>query len=232
MKNTFLTLLTAFGIMAGVTPALAQLPAGYKGLPYKDSVYTGNKLNAVGAQNLPGSVELAYYDLGGEGVGYHDNTPDNFGAVLNRHPGEKHTGISDYIACFRPNEGVDIDYAKDNLDFTPSNKVHPKAGQWHIGWQEDGEWTNYTVFVHHKGKYNIYTVYSSVDNRPAELWINNQYACRLNFRENTGSLHTWTQSEVGEILFPETGVYLLTVKFGGGVQFGSLDFLFNDARQN
>ena len=51
----------------------AQLPKEYKGKPYKDSVYV------QGAQNIPGRVELAYYDLGGEGLAYHDTTPENEG---------------------------------------------------------------------------------------------------------------------------------------------------------
>lgn len=47
----------------------AQLPANYKGKPFQDSVYR------LGAQVIPGRVELAYYDLGGEGIAYHDTTP-------------------------------------------------------------------------------------------------------------------------------------------------------------
>ena len=52
---------------AGINSLKAQLPDGYIGVPYSDSVYMGNKLNPVGAQMIPGRVELAYYDLGGEG---------------------------------------------------------------------------------------------------------------------------------------------------------------------
>jgi hypothetical protein len=45
----------------------------YKGLPYHDSRYQG------GAQKIPGRVLCAYYDLGGEGVAYHDSDPQNHG---------------------------------------------------------------------------------------------------------------------------------------------------------
>jgi len=217
---------------AGINSLKAQIPDGYKGVPYRDSVYKGNKLNPIGAQMIPGRVELAYYDLGGEGVAYHDSNPKNEGAFLNIRNGELRPGISQYIASFRKNEGVDINYTKDIVDFNHPNKVDPKVNQLYIGWQEEEEWTNYTVYVNHEGKYIIYTVYSSIENNPAELWINNKFASKLTFPEITGNLHSWTQAEIGTIIFPGKGFYLLTVKYSKGVNYGYLDFLYNAARQN
>ena len=46
----------------------------YKGLPYEDSHYHG------GAQKIPGRVDCAYYDRGGEGVAYHDSDAKNNGS--------------------------------------------------------------------------------------------------------------------------------------------------------
>ena len=46
----------------------------YKGLPYHDIRYQG------GPQKIPGRVLCAYYDLGGEGVAYHDTDPKNHGS--------------------------------------------------------------------------------------------------------------------------------------------------------
>jgi hypothetical protein len=225
-----------FFILSGFNFMKAQFPSGYQGTPFKDSIYTGNKLNPWGAQNLPGRVELAYYDFGGEGIAYHDKTPVNEGALLNHKKGQRRLGITARTAFFRENEGVDITYTKDNLDFNHPNKVDPKVNQLYIGWQEEGEWANYTIYVHHKGKYIIYTSYSTVDfsssdNKPAELWVDNKFACRLNFPEITGGLNNWTQSEVGSITFPDAGRCLLTLKFGTGVNYGYLDFLYNEARQ-
>jgi hypothetical protein len=217
---------------SGINYAKAQLPVDYKGVPYTDSVYVGNKLNPAGAQMIPGRVELTYYDLGGEGVAYHENNSKNEGALLNMKKGELRPGVSEYIACFRKDDGVDISYTKDIIDFNHFNKVDPKVNQLYIGWQEEGEWTNYTVYVNQAGKYIIYTVYSSIDSKPAELLLNNKFACQLNFPEKTGDLHSWTQSEVGSIVFPKKGLYLLTVKYGSGENYGYLDFLYNAARQN
>jgi hypothetical protein len=217
--------------VAWIVNSNGQIPEDYKGTPYKDGEYRGNKLNPVGAQMIPGRVELAYFDLGGEGIAYHDNSPNNEGAILNKNKNEWRPGISEYIAFFRNDEGVDINYTKDIVDFIHPNKVDPKPGQLYIGWQEEGEWTNYTVFVNHAGKYIIYTVYSSVDSKPAELLVNNKFGCKLIFPDITGSFHSWSQSEIGAITFPSKGLYLLTVKYSYGVNYGYLDFLYNEARQ-
>lgn len=227
----FIHLLVFSAILFPSIHVKAQFPADYQGIPYCDSVYTGNKLNAFRAQNLPGRLELAYYDKGGEGVAYHDKTNKNEGAEFNRQAGEIRPGISAYTAFFRKNEGVDINYTKDNLDYSRSNTVDPGINQFYLGWLENGEWANYTVYVHKKGKYIVYADYSSVDPTPTEIWINNTFAGRLTFPENTGNIHWWTQSEVGSIIFPDEGRYLLTVKFGTGVAVGFLDFLYNAASQ-
>jgi hypothetical protein len=200
----------------------AQIPNGYKGKPFKDKYYK------AGAQQVPGRVELAYYDLGGEGVAYHDSTPENEGSKLNHevHDYGSHwrPGVPGYIAFFRENEGVDISYTKDWADFNHPNKVDPKVNQLYIGWQSDGEWTNYTIQVNKPGKYRIITVYGYQDNH-SELWLNGSKACNLLLPENTGNWHNWTQATVGEIVFPKAGKNLLTLKYNKGSNLAYLDFL-------
>jgi len=200
----------------------SQVPKGYKGLPFKDSVHT------QGPQVIPGRLELAYYDLGGEGVAYHDVTPENEGSKLNRevHDYGSHwrPGVPAYVAFFRENEGVDISYTKDWADFNHPNKVDPKVNQLYFGWQENGEWTNYTVNVMKPGKYRIITVYGNKDNG-SELWINNKFGCKLLLPEDTGNWHYWTQATVGEIVFPTAGNQLLTLKYNKGSNLAYLDFL-------
>lgn len=213
MRNALLL----FGLLFS-TLVHAQLPAGYKGKPYRDSLYT------AGAQPVPGRVELAYYDLGGEGVAYHDVTPTNDGSALNRTAGHWRPGVPAHIAFFRETEGVDISYTKDWADFNHPNKVDPKVNQLYIGWQEDGEWTNYTIRVLKPGKYRIITVYGYQDNK-SELWLNGKPACKLTLPENTGDWHKWTQATVGEIVFPTEGLQLLTLKYNKGSNLAYLDFL-------
>ncbi len=199
-------------------PLQAQLPAGYKGRPYADSLCT------TGPQFVPGRVELAYYDHGGEGVAYHDVTPTNEGSALNRTAGHWRPGVPAHIAFFREHEGVDISYTKDWADFNHPNKVDPKVNQLYIGWQEDGEWTNYTIRVMKPGKYRIITIYGYQDNK-SELWLNGKPASKLVLPENTGDWHKWTQATVGEIVFPTEGLQLLTLKYNKGSNLAYLDFI-------
>ncbi|MEP7144798.1 MAG: carbohydrate-binding protein [Ferruginibacter sp.] len=196
----------------------AQLPKDYKGKPFKDEEYT------KGAQVIPGRVELAYYDLGGEAVAYHDADSINKGSgELNRLPSHQRPGVPPYLVHFRENEGVDISFTKDFADFNHPNKVDPRVNQLYIGWQEDGEWTNYTVDIKVPGRYKIITVYANQDNK-SSLWLNNKKAVDLILPENTGSMHQWTQATVGEISFPVAGLNLVTLKYNKGSNLAYLDF--------
>jgi hypothetical protein len=216
-KNIFLIF---FSILSKAS--FSQKPENYAGRPYVDSIYT------LGAQIIPGRVELAYYDLGGEGIAYHDTSAENEGSKLNHenHDYGSHwrPGIEAYTAFFREKEGVDISYTKDWADFNHPNKVDPKVNQLYIGWQEDSEWTNYTVKVIKPGKYRIITVYGNKDNK-SELWLNGKKATVLKLPEDTGSFHNWTQASIGEIIFPVAGINLLTLKYNKGANLGYLDFL-------
>jgi len=198
--------------------ALSQIPKAYKGKPFKDRFYQG------GAQVIPGRVELAYYDLGGEGIAYHDATPANEGSVLNHTEGHARPGISPYIVFFRENEGVDISYTKDWADFNHPNKVDPKVNQLYIGWQEDGEWTNYTVDIKVAGKYKIVTIFGNEDNK-SSLWLNNQKIVNLVLPISTGNWHYWDQATVGEVILTSTGLNLLTLKYNKGSNLAYLDFI-------
>ena len=221
MKPTFFKVLILIFLVQAFQ-LNAQIPKEYKGKPFKDKYYK------KGAQQIPGRVELAYYDLGGEGVAYHDVTPENEGSKLNHevHDYGSHwrPGVPAYIAFFRENEGVDISYTKDWADFNHPNKVDPMVNQLYIGWESDGEWTNYTVQVNKAGKYRIITVYGNQDNH-SELWLNGSKACSLLLPENTGNWHYWTQATIGEIVFPKAGKNLLTLKYNKGSNLAYLDFL-------
>jgi len=203
----------------------SQVPKDYKGKPFKDKVYK------LGAQPIPGSVQLAYYDLGGEGVAYHDSTPENEGAKLNHevhdYGSHKRPGIAEYTAFFRENEGVDISYTKDWADFNHPNKVDPPVNQLYIGWESDGEWTNYTIDVKVPGKYKIITIYGYKDNK-SSLWLNGKEAAQLKLPEDTGNWHYWTQATVGEIIFPVAGLNLLTLKYNAGANLAFFDFVLID----
>jgi hypothetical protein len=125
--------------------------ASYKGTPFKDSRYTG------GAQPIPGRVQCAYYDLGGEGIAYHDSTEKNMGS------GGLNPADGSYLNEFRMHEGVDTSYTKfhDAIDNNPYNVVVPEENQLYVGWTTPGEWFNITVNVARAGTYSADLLYTS-----------------------------------------------------------------------
>jgi cytochrome c553 len=111
----------------------------YKGTPYLGII-----------PNLPGRLEMELYDVGGEGVAYHDTTPTNLGSGgLNTGPG--------FLDQFRKADGADISYTKfyNNADNSIYNIDQPKENQLYLGWTETGEWTRYTVNVTQTGTYSL-----------------------------------------------------------------------------
>src|SRR5215469_8863613 len=118
----------------------------YKGSPFHDSHYQR------GAQSIPGRVQCAYYDLGGEGVAYHDTDAKNHGS------GELNPADGSYLNEFRSHDGVDTSYTKfnrkpDPFDDSPFNKTIPPPDLLYVGWTEPGEWFNITVEAAHAGTY-------------------------------------------------------------------------------
>jgi len=202
----------------------AGLPPGYAGKPFQDSVYT------AGAQHIPGLVECAYYDLGGEGVAYHDADPINHGSgELNLKPEHHRPHGNTYVWGFRANEGVDISYTKDFADFNHTNYVGPATNQLYIGWTADGEWCNYTVNVKQIGTYKIVALYGNAANT-ITFSINNKSASECKLPLATASMHIWNKAEIGTITFPEAGLQLLTFHYGKGNNFACFEFEPTDKR--
>jgi hypothetical protein len=122
----------------------------YKGVPYRDTV------TALSEQQIPGKLQCEFYDIGGEGITFHDTDDKNSGSgALNKGPG--------YYFNFRINEAVDISFTKyhDSIDNSIYSLVQPKIDQLYLGWTEPGEWTSYTVNVLEDGNYKIGVMYTS-----------------------------------------------------------------------
>ena len=82
---------------------------------------------APSTQSIPGTLEAGEFDQGGEGVGYHDNTPGNQGD-----------------AGFRTGEDVDVFVSNDTA-----------GGPYIVKNFESGEWLAYTITVPASGHYDI-----------------------------------------------------------------------------
>ena len=195
------------------------IPTGYIGRPFAD------KFHIAGAQVIPGKLECALYDLGGEGVAFHDFETLNRGSgELNITPNHQRPLATPYEWEFRKDEAVDLSYTKDFADFNHVNNYYiPEVNQLYVGWTEDNEWINYTVDVKAAGTYKIDALYSNnaasisfdVDQTPASTG-------KLPW--NTGNFHSWNKSEIGTITFQEAGLHLLTFHYNKGNNFAYFEF--------
>ena len=192
----------------------------YKGKPYEDGNYK------AGAQVIPGKIECAYYDLGGEGVAYHDFETLNRGAgELNQIPDHQRPHATAYQWNFRKEEAVDISYTKDFADFNHNENYYtPPVNQLYIGWTEDNEWVNYTVDVKIAGTYKIVALYAN-DANTINFSINNTPGAECRLPLATGSMHKWNKAEIGTITFSETGLQLLTFHYNKGNNFACFEFV-------
>lgn len=151
MKRTSIIIfaIAAFGVCGCATNRFKN----YSGQPYHDSWYHG------GAQKIPGRVQCAYYDLGGEGVAYHDTDAANNGS------GKLNPADGTYLNEFRMNEGVSTSYTKFHraipIDDNPFDLALPPENQLYVGWTTPGEWFNMTVRVQRAGTYSVDLLYTS-----------------------------------------------------------------------
>jgi hypothetical protein len=155
-------------LLASAIPCTSQASylKTYKGTPYQDSRYRG------GAQTIPGRIECAHYDRGGEGVAYHDADAKNNGSGgLNPRDGT-------YLNQFRMDEGVDISYTKfhDQIDNSPYDLIQPSENQLYVGWTDPGEWFNITVQVAQAGVYSSDLLYTSNRGGTISLDVNGKDA--------------------------------------------------------
>src|SRR5438477_933077 len=112
---------TAVAIRAGAFALLlgAALPAAAQGQT-SSMPFSGTPIA------VPGSFEAENFDLGGEGVAYHDNVPGNAGGQ------------------YRLSEDVDIILSTDAL-----------GGGYVVNNFETGEWLAYTINVAATAQYNV-----------------------------------------------------------------------------
>lgn len=198
--------------------AHAAFPADYKGKPFEDSVYKD------GPQVIPGTLQCVLFDLGGEGVAYHDKDAINHGSgELNMTTEHQRPHATPYIWHFRQEEGVDISYTKDIADLNHPNFFTPPTNQLYIGWTDDGEWCNYTVNVKAAGTYKIIALYSNAANT-IKFSINHEPASECKLPKDTGYWHIWNKAEIGTITFPKAGLQLLTFYYNAGNNFAYFEF--------
>jgi hypothetical protein len=131
--------------------------------------------------NLPGKVEVENYNIGGEGVSYHDvDTGNNGGA-------------------YRPTENVDLQTTVDT------------GGGYIMGWVLSGEWERYSVNVTAGGTYTIQTrVASPGDGGNFHIEFNGVNKTGSIHVPNTGDWDTWTTVTIPNVTL-QSGIQIMKV---------------------
>src|ERR1700744_3541794 len=139
MKNILIPLYLRMIFMRPYLPSMALLVFAfspwnnsygqqYMGKPFKDSLHPD-------IQAIPGRLQCALYDLGGEAVAYHDIDSINQGS------GKLNPADGTYINEFRMKEGVNISFTKYReppIDNNAYNLVMPPKDQLYVGWTSPG----------------------------------------------------------------------------------------------
>ncbi|NJM16467.1 MAG: carbohydrate-binding protein [Bacteroidales bacterium] len=82
--------------------------------------------------SIPGTVQAEDYDLGGEGIAFHDD------------------GAKDGDGSYRPGDNVDVQSCSGC-----------SGGEYNVGWIYNGEWLEYTINVANSGNYTIEAMVAS-----------------------------------------------------------------------
>ena len=215
MKKTIL--LATFALLPLACALRADLPADYKGKPFEDEKYKD------GPQSIPGTVECAYYDLGGEGVAYHsmDNKTGPAGCSTKNYGGNDlnlKTGTSppaiERLLLDVPQGRPDVHFLHQGFcrfhDQEPlPGEIQPALprldGEWQLDQLHRERWKK-------AGKHKIFAVYSNKPNT-IKFSINNKPAAVCKLPIDTGYYHHWNRAEIGEIEFTDAGLQLLTFHF-------------------
>jgi hypothetical protein len=204
--------------------------SNYSEKPFSDSKYTN------GAQQIPGKIQLEYYDIGAEGVAFHDSDSTNSGS------GRLNPADGTYLNEFRINEPIDISYTKSrDIDDHDYNLVNPEMDQLYVGWTEPGEWISYTIDVQNEGRYRVGLMYTA--NRTGQISL------AINDKDVTGPLdvlstydaadtvnwrqwHHWNYADSLATIHLDKGLQKLTLHIvaEGNMNFDFLEF--SPAREN
>jgi hypothetical protein len=210
--------------LSGVTIALAAPAASYAGQPFRDDAHT------TGAQKIPGLVFCAYYDLGGEGIAYHDTEAQNMGS------GKLNPADGTYLNEFRKKEGLDISYTKQVNDLdSPCNQVTPPLGLLYVGWNEPGEWFNLSVEADAAGTYVADVLYTSQRGGTIGIGVNGTSIgapFTLTTTYNAAETIAWRQwhhwnvaRDAFEVTLPKgTSVLTVHIATGGNLNLATLEF--------
>jgi len=162
------------GLALSLAPqARADIPAGYTGTPYKGT-----------PQVIPGRVELADLDLGGEGVAYHADHRRSNSAGYEPISGNDYRPDDKDLPNICKTNGASVDTWAD--DGTPYPSATDKYW-YYMGYAHAVDWVKVTVDVKAAGKYYVSSWWASAgDMWGLSIWFNDGHGTPDPMRPNDG----------------------------------------------
>jgi formylglycine-generating enzyme len=144
--------------------------------------------------NLSSTIDLACFDAGGEGVGYHDKEAENF-------------GVAAASSKCRTAEGVDTGPSQD-----------PQGALYSIGWTAPGEWLRYSITVISSGIYRMDARVATVIPGQFNLVLDQTNTISSVHYISTGGWATW--ATISDIVRLPAGDHTLDLVFGDTLSSG------------
>jgi endoglucanase len=149
---------------------------------------------------IPGIIQAENFDVGGEGLAYHDSDATNNGTQ------------------YRLSDGVDIEATTD------------AGGGYDIGWTFAGEWMQYMVNVTEAGTYTLQArVASILTGQTFYITMDGVNISGTMTVPNTGAYQTWQTISVTTPILTAGQHKMRIVETTGGYNFNYVTFLVNTA---
>jgi hypothetical protein len=132
----------------------AAIPAGYTGTPFSFDTLKGKP------QQIPGIVKAVFFDNGGEGIAYHDNTTGNTGGTMRVNATNQQIA-ADINVDMQSYSGNDWDVVGYGTSGQHDSSVNAAVTTWHLSWIDAsgpttvGDWIKCTVHVNTAGTYYV-----------------------------------------------------------------------------
>lgn len=203
----------------------ADIPAGYLGKPFDPALAGGAGIIPptvqAGPYPVPGRLDLANYDLGGDGVGYHAEahytTKDGDGYRTDRP-----TATMCLTITTKPDLWYDTGTAAKDGAFYPTDGVQ----DFYIGSVHPNDWFNYTIDVKTAGMYTLSSSFATGNGPPGgeggdgemQLLISVNGVQQADWKatfpdyQNKANFHNWKPYPAFAMLSLEAGLQVIQFK--------------------
>jgi hypothetical protein len=211
MKPTLLGLAGLALVITSAASAHADVPATYKGTPFKGTPWP-----------IPGRIDLVNYDVGGLGVGF--NTVHHGDVAC---PGTDYRNDTPVPTLCKTSTmtGQFNDKPDEFTDGPMKGMFYPNAttADYYIGAIRPGDWVNVTVNVATAGTYQVSSTWASAGGS-IDTKISFNDTLKNEFKApSTGGYHNWVPFPSFATVELEAGVQVM--KFQSVVEHLNLDYL-------